>query len=159
MWLWFAAHVHGLKNLYYSTKQLRFQASEEMPCRVAVQQLGKQMINNNNNNNNSSKPFPGHSPISINLFHSKEYLDFLIHKKMQGVNVGTGIPWVSNTSITLGPWNVVRMVETKSREKNVRNPNLRFLPSFPTHVASKMVKTSIFFVISWSNIDPHSPYC
>lgn len=181
MWLWFAAHVHGLKNpvflliqsysntsctisktflprfrvcqgraTYHTTcnaKQLWFQASEEMPCRVAVQQLGKQVIINNNSN---CKPFPGHSPMSNNL----EWLDFFIHQKMQSVTVfeqnacrkwcplsveHKHYPWA--WECRLWGW-----LETKSREKVQKSKSLLdFSMFFPNNVASKMIETSTFW--------------
>lgn len=125
---------------YSSTKQLWFQASEEMPCRVAVQQLGKQVIINNCN----SKPFPGHSPMSSNLFCLKECLDFFIHQKMQSVTVfernacrkwcplsveHKHYPWA--WECRLWGW-----LETKSREKVQKSKSLLdFSMFFPNNVA------------------------
>ena len=144
------------------TKQLWFQASEEMPCRVAVQQLGKQVIINNNNNN--SKPFSGHSPMSNDLLCLKECLDFFIHQKMQSVTAfeqnacrkwcplsveHKHYPWA--WECRLWGW-----LETKSREKVQKSKSLLdFSMFFPSNVASKMVETSIFcYFMMWSWSSP-----
>ena len=132
-----------------------------MPCRVAVQQLGKQVIINSNSN---SKPFPGHSPMSNDLFCLKECLDFFIHQKMQSVTVfeqnacrkwcplsveHKHYPWA--WECRLWGW-----LETKSRQKVQKSKSLLdFSMFFPNNVASKMIETSIFgyfMMWSWSSL-------
>lgn len=124
-----------------------------MPCRVAVQQLGKQVIINNNRN---SKPFSGHSPMSNNLLCLKECLDFFIHQKMQSVTVFEQKACRKWCALSVEhkhyPWawecRLLGWLETKSREKVQKSKSLLdFSMFFPNNVASEMIETSIFWLL------------